>query len=259
MEHAEVPDKAARLLALLSEQQGTVVVSPVQLSELCRTSPITLGRVHALLQAASPHLTFFDPRPKVVLRSEELLSRGVRTTGPFSMDLLRTAVRTAEPWPPDLAVVFSELADPRSLAAFEHAVGRHARFLNRLLAGSRRRLLSDARFRSQVRSVPPVRPFPLGTRFLLQELWRGVIRDTRFTPSRNDWLDFAHTLVPLAYCDAVLLDSGWAHRAKVALRRLRSAGATFQAAAVFSHRDDAAFWAYVSSHTATFWQTSGGA
>jgi hypothetical protein len=51
----------------------------------------------------------------------------------------------------------------------------------------------------------------------------------------------------VSYCDAVLLDAGWAHRARVAVRRLKSAGATFESARIYDRRNIAAFWSDVEA------------
>jgi hypothetical protein len=52
--------------------------------------------------------------------------------------------------------------------------------------------------------------------------------------TQNDAMDLMHSVVPVAYCDMVLLDSGWAHRVRVISRRFLKYGISFTPAEVFS-------------------------
>jgi hypothetical protein len=237
----------ARLRRLLESGRGTIVISLVQLVEVSRTSDSDCAAVQRFLESVSPNFVFFDPRPRTSIRAEQRLERGLPGgAGPFSPELLMSAIRGST-WPPGLTVLFQELRMSAASERIERAVYRLSRFSSKLLVEARRRMFTDPKYRRRISRVPPVRPMPVGTGFLLQELWRGLVRDTRTMPSRNDWLDFAHTVVPVSYCDAVLLDAGWAHRARVAVRRLKSAGATFESARIYDRRNIAAFWSDVEA------------
>ncbi len=60
------------------------------------------------------------------------------------------------------------------------------------------------------------------------------MRDGRSTIGRNDALDFFHTVVPVAYCDIVLLDGRWRDQVDRLRRRLERAGVGFPVANVMS-------------------------
>ncbi len=62
------------------------------------------------------------------------------------------------------------------------------------------------------------------TRFLIPELLRVLIKNAAQKLTKNDASDFLHAVVPLAYCDYVLLDAHWATQAKAAADRLRKVG-----------------------------------
>ncbi len=62
------------------------------------------------------------------------------------------------------------------------------------------------------------------TRYVADEIRRGLIRDATAPMTTNDWADFFHTFVAVSYCDFVILDRRWAAAATQALRRLKKAG-----------------------------------
>lgn len=72
------------------------------------------------------------------------------------------------------------------------------------------------------------------TRFLIPELLRVLIKNPAQKLTINDASDFLHSVVPLAYCNYVLLDAHWATQAKAAADRLRKVGHVEKIALTFS-------------------------
>jgi hypothetical protein len=56
--------------------------------------------------------------------------------------------------------------------------------------------------------------------------------------TRNDAADFFHAIVPLAYCNYMLLDGHWATQASVAAHRLYGTGQFETIAQAFSKRQN---------------------
>jgi len=73
------------------------------------------------------------------------------------------------------------------------------------------------------------------TRILTRTLVGVLIEDARTNITPNDAIDFLHTAVPVAHCDAVLLDGRWYDYVARARRKLDG---RVKMAATFSARDD---------------------
>lgn|SRR5574337_1951195 len=71
---------------------------------------------------------------------------------------------------------------------------------------------------------------------LVRELLRALIRDTKTTIEPNDAQDFFHTVIPVAYCDWVLLDKYWEEQVERVRARLQRAGVSIPIARVFSKK-----------------------
>jgi hypothetical protein len=56
--------------------------------------------------------------------------------------------------------------------------------------------------------------------------------------SHNDAIDLTHTVVPVSYCDYVLLDNGWTTRVNQMRKRFTTAGVCIPMAKVFSKKND---------------------
>src|SRR5262249_22226799 len=73
-----------------------------------------------------------------------------------------------------------------------------------------------------------------GTRFLLYEFLRALLIDTKTKLTRNYVTDLFHAVVPVAYCDFVLLDSHWKTKVEQVYKRLNKVGLSIPSARVFS-------------------------
>jgi hypothetical protein len=88
----------------------------------------------------------------------------------------------------------------------------------------RKHYAEDPEFAKAVRKLPKGSPLLPATRFLLRELLGFFVKNTTKRLTRNDAADFFHAIVPLAYCDYVLLDGYWATQASIAAHRLYQTG-----------------------------------
>ncbi len=79
------------------------------------------------------------------------------------------------------------------------------------------------------------------TRYIFDELGKYILRNGIKIES-NDWCDIHHLIVPMAYCDLVLVDQRWNEISKQVSNRLRNAGHDTAMADIFSKRQIADFW-----------------
>ena len=96
----------------------------------------------------------------------------------------------------------------------------------------------DQEFQSAVGRLLPNSQIERGTRFILRELICPFLVNTHIQISRNHTIDFLHAVVPIAYCDFVLLDKHWRTQVEHARARLNAAGLSAPIAKVFSGRSN---------------------
>jgi hypothetical protein len=238
-----------RFTEVLLRRGGTLALSVSHLVESAKlSSRQTRAGIEGLLASVCPHLCFIQLKAGRVVDKEDALLAGRSLAGPqFDNAFLEVFVlrgRTGRDYRGLNPVgLLSEL---REVGPLGEQVGLivqklHATF-DEDLARRREHYAGDAGARRRVRRPPkgPPRPFP--TRFLFEELLNSLVRD-RMTMTTNDWMDFWHSVVPVSYCDFVLLDRRWHAKVTEACRRLRRSGVITRAAQVFSPRTMGEFWA----------------
>ncbi|MGH9958167.1 MAG: hypothetical protein ACREBC_13715 [Pyrinomonadaceae bacterium] len=103
----------------------------------------------------------------------------------------------------------------RNLFTAAHESGRAGRFdamADTIVERSdalREAMDNDAAFEKRVRRLPSGPEIQHGTRYVLRELARTFLVDRTVRPTRNHAIDLLHAVVPVAYCDLVLLDKHW--------------------------------------------------
>jgi hypothetical protein len=238
-----------RFTEVLVRRGGTLALSVLHLIESAKMSrrPTREG-IERLLASVCPHLCFIQPKAGRVIDQENALLTGRSFVAPqFDDAFLEIFVlrgRTGRDYrglnPTGL------LSELREGGPLDEQIGPiveklHATF-DEDLTRRRERYARDAGARHRVLRPPkgPPRPFP--TRFLFEELLDSLVRH-RMTMEPNDWMDFWHSVVPVSYCDFVLLDRRWHAKVTEACRRLRRSGLITRAAQVFSPRTMGEFWA----------------
>jgi hypothetical protein len=68
-------------------------------------------------------------------------------------------------------------------------------------------------------------------------LLRGLVLDQGRSITRQDAIDFFHAVVPVAYCDVVLLDKHWADKIERVWHRFSAEAIGAPLARVISKRD----------------------
>ena len=89
-------------------------------------------------------------------------------------------------------------------------------------------------FQRLVARLPSGRPIQRGTRYVLRELARRFLVDRGVKVSRNNAIDLMHAVVPLSYCEFVMLDKHWEVQAGLVRARLKASKLSFPLARVYS-------------------------
>ena len=225
---------AARLTSGLETRHGTLALSWVNLVEFVRvTVPEQIAQVEDLVEANLARLFLIEVDPFVVIsREDDLLAGGPRrpphADGDFLRLLARINPRTVAPL--SARGLFRGLHDPEVDQRHTALPDAFIRSVEQLRLDA----ANDPSLARAVRADPKGPPLQAGTRFILRELVRPLVVDKGKQVTRNDAMDFFHAVVPLAYCDYVLLDKHWAAQVGHARFRFDETSMSVPMAAIFS-------------------------
>ena len=225
---------AKRLASALHSRNGTLALSLLNLAEFAKVTIAEQAEsAEHLVEAILPRVFFIEFDPFVVInREDKLLSGGPPTPPHADIDFLRMFAKrkpnslnqfTARNLfkvvqKPQLAVRLDSMADTT---------------VNRIEALRDTHDL-DEDFKAIIRRLPSMPKIQRGTRIVLLELIRSLLVDGQTNITRNHAIDLLHAVVPVAYCDLVLLDKYWETQVARARSRLKKARISTPIAKVFS-------------------------
>jgi hypothetical protein len=235
-ELSTTPALAERFVAALKLRNGTLASSCTNLIEFCNvTDDQQTRRAEELLEATLPHVFFLEMDPFLVQkREDELLLLGAPPRPPHEdRELFTTLFRLK---PQSVSVFTARML----FDGVRSGVGRQANELAdtfvQQVAKLRIEHESDAAFQATLKRPPTFQKMQRGTRVILKELLRGLVLDRSTNLSRNHALDFLHAVVPVAYCDFVMLDKYWEDQVRRMRERLARASIDIPMAQVISKR-----------------------
>jgi hypothetical protein len=239
MSIAEDTSIAPRFIVTLKNQHGTLALSWVNLAEFAKiTDQRQVRAVEQFVDAISPQLFFIAVDPWAVIQSEDEVLQGRRTQSEWGhLGLLKSFVSrkgTQSLNPLTRRDLFSNLQHPRILHGLDKLGDQ---FVSRI-ESLRKHYGEDSEFAKAVRKPPKGSALLPASRFLLRELLGFFVKSTTKQLTRNDAADFFHAIIPLAYCDYVLLDGHWTTQASNAAHRLYQAGQIETVAQAFSQRQN---------------------
>ena len=219
-----------RLRRVLEARKGTLVVSWANIAEFSALDQRAARQAEEFLDRQLPRLFFLDFNAFDVIRREsELLAGGPPLPPHADLERLVVGLRPAGVRPITCIGMLTEVSGQR-LKSTDRMKGM---FVERT-SSLRAEYLDDKEFRTLVDQSLRGQPAPRGTSIILREVVAGLMRDKTSVITPNDGLDFFHTIVPVAYCDFVLLDGKWRDQVERVRTRLDRAGARFPLATVFS-------------------------
>jgi hypothetical protein len=221
-----------RLRHVIEARAGTLVVSWANIAEFSNLDERAARSAEVLLDSSLPHVFFLDFNVfDVVRREADIVGGGPPLPPHADMDLLRLVVglKPAGVQPVTCVGMLTEVSG-RRLESTERMKDTFVEKVGAL----REEYLEDDAFRVLVDRSLRQQATPRGTSIVLREILAGVMRDGKSPIGRNDALDFFHTIVPVAYCDVVLLDGRWRDQVDRLRMRLERAGIGFPLATVLS-------------------------
>lgn len=225
---------ARRIVSALQSSNGTLVLSALNLAEF---SKLTIGEqaknAESLIEAVLPNVFFIEFDPFVVIKKEaELLAGGPPVAPHADTDLLRMLAKLK---PESLSSftarnLFKIVQEPQLAKRLD---GLADTIVNRVKT-MRANLDVDDDFQAIIRRLPSGPHIQRGTRIILPELVRSFLVDGQTKITRNHAIDLLHAVVPIAYCDLVLLDKYWEEQVARVRSRLHKAKLSVPIAKVFS-------------------------
>jgi hypothetical protein len=233
---SEDQEWASRLTTALSSREGTLALSWANLAEFVRVTDHRQARLaETLIEANLPHIFLLEANPFTVIEHEDQLLAGGPPVPPHGdQDFLRALVML-KPRALTLFTAHNLFNVVQRLGSAERTERMADMFVSRL-AAMRDEIQADPTFRAALRRPTMTAPIQRGTRFILQELVRALILDKGTKITRNAALDFFHAVVPVAYCNFVLLDGYWETQVDRVRSRFQASHFPIPMATVFSQR-----------------------
>lgn len=228
-----------RLTTALQERNGTLALSWLN---LCEYSKITVDgqarKAAYLLERNLPRLFFIEIEPfRVIQRENQLLTGGPRVP-PHSDESLLHAFTCLKPATSTSVSPFT----PHNFFQYTQDVGTAQNFddladvvIDRIEM-MREELATESSFERDLRRPLAAPPKQAGTRYIIRALIKMMLLNRGMKITRNHAIDLLHAVVPVAYCDFVLLDTHWVSQVDQMRARASSTGLSFPIASVFSRR-----------------------
>ena len=235
---------AHRLIEAIKRRSGTLALSWLNFVELSGLGDSRQFQVVAsLLESVTPHIAFLNLIPQAVINQENELLKGASTIGPhLDRDLLRVFAyfRRQSLNPLSVSEFLLGLRDP-ACGIIRESSRKFMENLYPLLVQIRKKIATSLKYEARAKAAPKGPEIPRLTRYIYQDAARHLARN-RIIMTSNHWRDFFHMVVPLAYCNYVLLDRTWATIAKEILGRIKKSGFQAETSAVFSPKELPKFW-----------------
>ena len=223
-----------RFTDALLARNGTLMLSWLNLVEFAKVTDQSQGRAaEDLVEDLLPNVFFFEVNPFTVIEAEDALLAGADPFPPHADKQFLSAFIALKPDSPRpftaknlFTIPQASKLSPRMTALAETVVER--------MEALRKVFLVDPEFEARVKRLPHGPAIQHGTRYVLREFVRPVLLDHSAKFSQNDAIDLVHAVVPLAYCEFVLLDKHWQAQAEKMRGRFAEANMMFPVAQVFS-------------------------
>jgi hypothetical protein len=230
-----------RMTVALEKASGTLALSWINLVEFSKISDAKqTRRAELLIQANLPRLFFIEIEPFRVIEAEDAMLSGGPPIQAHGDPSLLKAVAMLRPDSP--TAVYPFIVDNlfRSMQEVEVRMGLDelADVFIGQVTKMRDKAPDDPLFAKQVRGLANGPAIQHGTLYVLRELARQFLMMSDMGLTRNHAIDWFHAVVPVSYCDIVLLDRHWKCQVEQMRARLKRTGMSFPIAKVFSRPDD---------------------
>jgi hypothetical protein len=235
---SENDELSRRSITGITSRRGTLAVSWLNLAEFTKVTLEKQARqAEILIEATFPRVFLLEVNPYLVIERENSLLNGAPPIPPHADVAFLKAIIGLNPNSVNLLSareLFNVVRDKSSMQRFDHLADTIVGRIDAL----RDQLKTNFDFQSAVARLPTGMPIQRGTRFILRELVRSLLVDLKTKLTRNHSIDLLHAVVPVSYCDLVLLDKHLKTQVDRVRSRLVSAGIRVPVAKVFSGKRD---------------------
>lgn len=235
---SENPQLRAAFVATLKEKGGTLCISWLNFNEFADVDISQKKMAEAFVDEVLPNIVFLESAPFVVIDRENELLNGSRPLPPhidgeFGKSLLIGASKSVKPFSADRLFQFT--------ASSELVPGREslARTIIDRVEKIRTEVAADKELEKRVNNFKHRDVVQRGTRHLIREMLRSLLKNPKLKMTVNHAFDLMHTVVPVSYCDFVLIDSHWSTQVEQTRKKMEKDGVLkFSLAKVYSEKND---------------------
>jgi hypothetical protein len=233
-EFSESQPLGVRFTTALELGNGTLALSWLNLAEFTKiTMKEQAHKTENFIEKILPRVFFLEVEPFTVIRREnDLLGGGQRRPPHADIELLKAFVRK-KPTSVNLLTAHDLFSIVQTSQLARRLDDLADSIVSRIEA-LRHKLDTSPEFQLAVKRPPSGRQIQRGTRFILRELVRTLLTNKGIRMTRNQAIDLLHAVVPVAYCDFVLLDKHWQTQVDRVRSRLSQTGVLVPIGRVFS-------------------------
>lgn len=228
-----------RFTEALKRRGGTFVLSWANLLELAEIEGKHIDRLASFLDGTWPNLFIMDSNPGSVIEGENDYLQGQRVAPHAANELLKQFILLKK----DSLNIFSsrEFVQVFQSERIKELRENFMVEIQPVLERARIKAKSDPNVRTHQRIAST--KIPMSTRFVFEESMKFLLFKDGLRMTNNDWFDFYHMVVPLSYCNFLLLDSFWASIARDVQKNLPIfKDTTVESAKIFCPRELDQFW-----------------
>ena len=238
MKFSGEPKLAMRFTNALKSSQGTWAISLSNLMEFIKmTDESQAVQFEKLIELALPNIFFIDFDPFDVMERECVMLQGGSQAAPYG-DVSFLGIFAAKP--PDTPRPFTAKNLVTVIIKQSGQLQNNLEILKDTIISKtqlmREQMLVDKQFEKSVKGSQKSAKVHR-TWFFLRELLRNLLLDKTKVVRSNDAMDLLHAIVPITYCDFVLLDAQWEDRVKAISKRLIDQNIEIKLADIFSDKE----------------------
>lgn len=222
----------------IANKKGTLLFSWIHLLEFSDvTDKKQIKTMELFLDSLLDNLGFIDVVPKVVIEKENQKLQGNHQINPPGDERLLAFfgginMRGQSLKPLTFDEILTKFNHPAIISMKKNF---HLKF-NSSIKKLQEKRQKDKKYSAKIKNLPKRMNLRAATRYIDYDILNSFIRENKIH-TQNGWRDFYHTVVPLAYCDYLLLDKEFANKAQQAVNKLTNNNYTAQTAKVFSDID----------------------
>jgi hypothetical protein len=237
-------------IALITSRTATLMLSWLNLIEFTQVED---ARAHShaegLVERLLPNIFFLEINPfTVIARENELLASRPGSSPHADSGFLNEFSMLGSSSLTGFAS--TGLFTPMHQSSAKTGLTELADLIVQRLELQRSELTGNITFQKVIRRPPAGPPLRRGTRYVFRELARTFLVEKTLKLTRNHAIDLLHAVVPVSYCDYVLLDAHWEVQIDRVSKRFAHARMNVPLANVYSKKSQgvARFLKALSAH-----------